>query len=135
MAKLKLFFYFLPINFFFLIYSRQPILLMEPCKHLAVMKDLCASCGADLREENAGPDKSTVSQAVVPMVHSIPELKVAPELAEKIGREDIERLLRDKKLVLLVDLDQTIVHTTNDNVPADEEVKVYFLIAKTIIWI
>lgn len=108
-------------------HCRQPILLMEPCKHLAVMKDLCASCGADLRVESINSEKSAVSQAVVPMVHSIPELKVAPELAEKIGREDIERLLRDKKLVLLVDLDQTIVHTTNDNVPADEKVNIFIL--------
>ena len=87
------------------------------------MKDLCAECGADLREEfAANPDKSSVSQANVPMVHSVPELKVTAELAEKIGKEDKERLLKDEQLVLLVDLDQTIVHTTNDNIPAELEV-------------
>lgn len=31
-----------------------------------------------------------------------------------MGRADEERLLRDRKLILLVDLDQTIIHTTND---------------------
>lgn len=51
------------------------------------------------------------------MVHSVPELKVSHKLAQKLGQEDTERLLADKKLVLLVDLDQTLIHTTNDRVP------------------
>lgn len=86
------------------------------CKHPTVMKDLCAECGADLRQEalNADGKETIITEASVPMVHSIPELKVCPELAEKIGNEDKQRLLKDRKLVLLVDLDQTIVHTTND---------------------
>ncbi|XP_076751000.1 RNA polymerase II subunit A C-terminal domain phosphatase Fcp1 [Xylocopa sonorina] len=96
----------------------QVIMTLEGCKHPTVMKDLCAECGVDLRVEGIGKeDESTkVSQASVPMVHSVPELKVCPELAEKIGKEDEQRLLSDRKLALLVDLDQTIVHTTNDNV-------------------
>lgn len=56
-------------------------------------------------------------KASVPMIHSIPELKVSEELAKKLGRADTDRLLTDRKLALLVDLDQTIIHTTNDNVP------------------
>ncbi|XP_015112781.1 RNA polymerase II subunit A C-terminal domain phosphatase isoform X2 [Diachasma alloeum] len=93
---------------------------MTGCKHPTVMKDLCAECGADLRAEVVGDGGQgrLISEASVPMVHSIPELKVCPELAEQIGKKDEERLLTDRKLALLVDLDQTIVHTTNDNVPA-----------------
>ncbi|XP_015188765.1 PREDICTED: RNA polymerase II subunit A C-terminal domain phosphatase isoform X2 [Polistes dominula] len=92
--------------------------MLEGCKHPTVMKDLCAECGVDLRIEGNGKDgENVISQAVVPMIHSVPELKVCPELAEKIGKEDVQRLLRDRKLALLVDLDQTIVHTTNDNIP------------------
>lgn len=34
-----------------------------------------------------------------------------------LGKADMERLLAHKKLVLLVDLDQTLIHTTNDNIP------------------
>ncbi|XP_039276137.1 LOW QUALITY PROTEIN: RNA polymerase II subunit A C-terminal domain phosphatase-like [Nilaparvata lugens] len=37
--------------------------------------------------------------------------------AQIIGKADEERLLKDRKLVLLVDLDQTLIHTTNDNIP------------------
>ncbi|XP_070165279.1 RNA polymerase II subunit A C-terminal domain phosphatase isoform X3 [Polyergus mexicanus] len=97
----------------------EEIALLEGCTHPTVMIDLCAECGADLRVQETGKDGNTagISQASVPMVHSVPELKVCPELAEKIGKEDEQRLLKDRKLVLLVDLDQTIVHTTNDNIP------------------
>lgn len=97
------------------------------------MKDLCAECGADLREEaeKRGGKTDAVTEASVPMVHSIPELKVCPELAEKIGKEDEQRLLQDKKLALLVDLDQTIVHTTNDNVPANIKVRFQINVSKS----
>lgn len=98
--------------------NRQGILLLESCKHNTVMKDLCADCGIDLREG----DGVVECQASISMVHSIPELKVCPELAQQIGKEDEQRLLRDNKLVLLVDLDQTIIHTTNDDV--DPNIKV-----------
>lgn len=57
------------------------------------------------------------------MIHSQPELKVTEKLAKKLGRADTDRLLKDRKLVLLVDLDQTIIHTTNDNVPSNLKVQ------------
>lgn len=53
----------------------------------------------------------------MPMVHSVADLKVTHKLAQKLGQADTKRLLQDRKLVLLVDLDQTVIHTTNDNVP------------------
>ena len=37
--------------------------------------------------------------------------------AKDLGREDQSRLTQDRKLVLLVDLDQTLIHTTNDSIP------------------
>ena len=51
------------------------------------------------------------------MIHSIPELKVSTGEAESLGKEDERRLLANRRLVLLVDLDQTLIHTTNDNIP------------------
>ncbi|XP_063700934.1 RNA polymerase II subunit A C-terminal domain phosphatase [Culicoides brevitarsis] len=89
------------------------IVSLSECSHTTVIKDMCADCGADLRHEEEG----NTSEASVPMIHSVPELKVTQELAEKLGKADTERLLGDKKLVLLVDLDQTLIHTTNDNIP------------------
>lgn len=87
-----------------------------------VMKDMCAECGADLRrlKESMAPDKKgnkQVTSASVAMIHSVPELIVSEEQALELGRQDEQRLLKHRKLVLLVDLDQTLLHTTNDNIP------------------
>ncbi|XP_022837304.1 RNA polymerase II subunit A C-terminal domain phosphatase [Spodoptera litura] len=97
---------------------------LEECRHPTVMKEMCAECGADLRTDEV----SNRDVAVVPMVHSVPELKVSEELAQKLGREDAERLLKDRKLVLLVDLDQTLVHTTNDNIPPNLKGVLHFFL-------
>ncbi|XP_067651829.1 RNA polymerase II subunit A C-terminal domain phosphatase-like [Haliotis asinina] len=93
---------------------------VEPCSHPTVMKDMCAMCGADLRSElgMAGERKETVTASVA-MVHSIPELIISEQQALELGQEDENRLLKTRKLVLLVDLDQTLIHTTNDNIPAN----------------
>lgn len=107
------------------------MLELGPCIHTTVIKDMCADCGADLRQEEssagcgggsaggtaAGGGSAATEAASVPMIHSVPELKVTHQLAQKLGKADTRRLLEDRKLVLLVDLDQTIIHTTNDNVP------------------
>ncbi|GFN89852.1 RNA polymerase ii subunit a c-terminal domain phosphatase [Plakobranchus ocellatus] len=88
------------------------------CSHPTIMKDMCAECGMDLRETLGLPgDRKTTGTATVAMVHSIPELIVSQEQAIEIGKEDENRLLKHRKLVLLVDLDQTLIHTTNDNIP------------------
>lgn len=46
--------------------------------------------------------------------------------AEQLGREDQQRLHRNKKLVLMVDLDQTLIHTTEQHCPRMSN-KVLFL--------
>lgn len=45
---------------------------LEECRHPTVMKEMCAECGADLRTDEV----TNRDVAVVPMVHSVPELKV-----------------------------------------------------------
>ncbi|XP_003219812.2 RNA polymerase II subunit A C-terminal domain phosphatase [Anolis carolinensis] len=90
---------------------------LEACSHPVVMKGLCAECGQDLtqlRSKN-GKQNMPVSTATVSMVHSVPELMVSSEQAEQLGREDQERLRRNRKLVLMVDLDQTLIHTTEQH--------------------
>ncbi|XP_017678556.1 PREDICTED: RNA polymerase II subunit A C-terminal domain phosphatase isoform X3 [Lepidothrix coronata] len=81
------------------------------------MKGLCAECGQDLTQIRSRNGKQNVplSTATVSMVHSVPELKVSSEQAEQLGREDQQRLHRNRKLVLMVDLDQTLIHTTEQH--------------------
>ncbi|KIH62336.1 BRCA1 protein [Ancylostoma duodenale] len=87
---------------------------IEPCQHAIVIKDMCATCGRDLREKNgrAGQRRED-STANVSMIHHVPELIVSDDLAKEIGSADLKNVLSSRKLVLLVDLDQTIIHTTN----------------------
>ena len=85
-----------------------------PCEHKAVMKDLCVDCGIDIRNLSEEERRNILSEATVSMVHSVPELKVRVDVAEKLGQTEQDSLLKARKLVLLVDLDQTIIHTTND---------------------
>ncbi|XP_056377351.1 RNA polymerase II subunit A C-terminal domain phosphatase isoform X4 [Hyla sarda] len=81
------------------------------------MKGLCAECGQDLTQlqNKNGKQQVPLSTATVSMVHSVPELMVSSEQAEQLGREDQHRLHRNKKLVLMVDLDQTLIHTTEQH--------------------
>ncbi|KAK7898946.1 hypothetical protein WMY93_019799 [Mugilogobius chulae] len=93
------------------------IVKVEECSHPIVMKGLCAECGQDLTQlqSSNGKQQAPISTATVSMVHSVPELMVSSEQAEQIGREDQQRLHRNKKLVLMVDLDQTLIHTTEQH--------------------
>lgn len=92
---------------------------LEGCSHPVVMKGLCAECGQDLTQlqNKNGKQHMPLSTATVSMVHSVPELMVSSEQAEKLGREDQQRLHRNRKLVLMVDLDQTLIHTTEQHCP------------------
>ncbi|XP_004462969.3 RNA polymerase II subunit A C-terminal domain phosphatase isoform X1 [Dasypus novemcinctus] len=92
---------------------------LEGCSHPVVMKGLCAECGQDLTQmlSKNGTPRGPLSTATVSMVHSVPELMVSSEQAEKLGREDQQRLHRNRKLVLMVDLDQTLIHTTEQHCP------------------
>ncbi|XP_024082343.1 RNA polymerase II subunit A C-terminal domain phosphatase [Cimex lectularius] len=103
--------------------------IAEGCSHPTVINDLCAECGADLQKEG-----SSESQATIPMIHSIPQLKVSHEQAQLIGKADTDRLIRDRKLVLLVDLDQTLIHTTHDNVPNNIKDVHHFQLSGSFHW-
>ena len=46
--------------------------------------------------------------------------------ATELGQEDLARLLRDRRLALLVDLDQTLVHTTHDDIDPNLKVSTTF---------
>ncbi|KAI0319033.1 hypothetical protein OF83DRAFT_1241216 [Amylostereum chailletii] len=93
--------------------SRPAIHVTEPCKHGIQMGGLCALCGKDMtRSDHAG--FSDASRATIQMNHSSNGPTVSFEEAQRIERETAHHLLRARKLSLIVDLDQTIVHATVD---------------------
>ena len=103
----------------------EELLSLKPCAHEVVMKDMCAACGGDLRKLHAeedttngfGPKKTLADlpmHANVQAVHSLPELRISEGEAQRAAHEEIQRLHDSRKLVLLVDLDQTVIHTTQN---------------------
>jgi RNA polymerase II subunit A-like phosphatase len=61
----------------------------------------------------AGVIDSTTT-AHIPIIHTVPQLRVSKTEAQEIAGRDEGRLLQQRKLVLIVDLDQTLIHTTVD---------------------
>lgn len=94
----------------------------DQCEHETIMKEMCCDCGADLRKEAGVPgDLNEPAIATVPVVHNILELKVSMKEAERLAKYDEQQLLRARKLVLVVDLDMTLIHTTVEPVPKDSK--------------
>ena len=51
-----------------------------------------------------------------------------------LGREDERRLLQHRRLVLLVDLDQTLIHTTNEDIQPNLKNVHHFQVNKSGPW-
>ncbi|KAH8835610.1 hypothetical protein DL96DRAFT_1574908 [Flagelloscypha sp. PMI_526] len=93
--------------------ERPILVLLEPCKHEIQYGGMCANCGKNMMiEDYLGA--SDASRASIQMNHSSMGPTVSLEVAKKLSKNDAERLQKAKKLSLIVDLDQTIVHATVD---------------------
>ncbi|KAJ1828161.1 CTD phosphatase Fcp1 [Coemansia sp. RSA 2599] len=79
-----------------------------PCSHDAVFNGLCGLCGKDVSKiDHTGiPD----SRANIDMFHDANGLKVSYSMAANLDAETRTRLWNQKKLSLVIDLDQTIIH-------------------------
>jgi RNA polymerase II subunit A C-terminal domain phosphatase len=108
-----------------------PVLVVtEPCKHGLQIAGMCANCGKDMTEfvfDSVTLFKSSFilirvdylsngasERAKIKMDHSGEGPLMSVEEAARIERENTDHLLRNRKLSLIVDLDQTILHATVD---------------------
>lgn len=87
--------------------------IIEPCSHPIQYGGLCAVCGESIEEGEE--DK----RAPISMAHGTTDLKVSSKEAEKIEKSSTSRLLEERKLSLVVDLDQTVIHVTVDPTVAE----------------
>ncbi|KAF9566917.1 hypothetical protein CPC08DRAFT_627531 [Agrocybe pediades] len=87
--------------------------VIEPCKHGMQLGGLCVICGKDMTNTDY-TGFSDASRASIQMTHSAFGPTVSLEEAQRIERETANHLLKSRKLSLIVDLDQTIVHATVD---------------------
>ncbi|KAG2211892.1 hypothetical protein INT47_004579 [Mucor saturninus] len=76
------------------------------CLHEVKFGGLCAVCGNVIQDE----EESQVDQ--IKMTHKDTGITVSLNEAKRLEQQDAKRLLEARKLSLIVDLDQTILHAT-----------------------
>ncbi|GAN04908.1 conserved hypothetical protein [Mucor ambiguus] len=76
------------------------------CSHEVIFGGLCALCGAVVDQD----EDSNATSNHIDMTHDASGVTVSKKEAERIQKEDEARLLKARKLSLIVDLDQTILH-------------------------
>jgi RNA polymerase II subunit A C-terminal domain phosphatase len=93
--------------------SAAVVSVVEPCTHAVQYGGLCAICGEPLDEKDYSEFDNN-SRAPITMSHDTSGLKVSYNEAKRIEKTSSERLLADEKLILVVDLDQTVIHAAVD---------------------
>ena len=86
----------------------------EECPHTVQYQGICTNCGKDMTEIEAGSGTSDMERAPIRMAHDTPHLTISKDEAATIDEESKRRLLAARKLSLVVDLDQTIIHAAVD---------------------
>ncbi|KAI8051333.1 hypothetical protein BDF22DRAFT_693228, partial [Syncephalis plumigaleata] len=80
------------------------------CSHELIFAGMCAYCGTTVVGQSDPNDESSF----VSISHDTSALRATRKHAEKIHQEETQRLLGERRLSLIVDLDQTIVHAWDD---------------------
>jgi RNA polymerase II subunit A-like phosphatase len=82
----------------------------ETCPHSIQFQGLCGMCGKDMTEMSWASASDDTDRAKINMIHDQTALRVSESEASKAEEELQRRLLKHRKLSLVVDLDQTIIH-------------------------
>lgn len=82
----------------------------EACGHEVQIQGMCSLCGADMTETNWASEQRDSERAMINMTHDQTGLMVSESVAQKAEHDTQKRLLKQRKLSLVVDLDQTIIH-------------------------
>lgn len=89
------------------------IAAIEYCPHSVVFSGLCAVCGEEATSGHFA-DVPNESFARLPVAYNVSTLSVTRAEAEKIATVTAQRLLRNRQLSLVLDLDHTLIHATDD---------------------
>ncbi|KAM3579041.1 CTD phosphatase Fcp1 [Umbelopsis sp. WA50703] len=116
----------------------------EPCSHAVQYNGLCAICGQDVG--GSGTEEEG-SRANINMSHNVHGLMVNRTEAERLEKENASRLLDTRRLSLIVDLDQTIIHAAfdptvgewmndenNENHPATKDIRKFVLPGSPLVY-
>ncbi|KAL6935605.1 hypothetical protein ACO0R3_000657 [Hanseniaspora guilliermondii] len=99
----------------------------EGCLHEIVYAGLCAVCGMTIDDEDQNDEKQMKSDFVnrdkdtskATLSYSNQQIKVSRSEVNRINRQHMARLKDSKKLILVVDLDQTVIHCGIDSSISD----------------
>lgn len=86
----------------------------EDCPHSIQFAGLCGMCGKDMTETSWASASNDTERAKINMIHDQNFLTVSEGVASKTEEKLQRRLLEKRKLSLVVDLDQTIIHACID---------------------
>ncbi|KAJ5918875.1 hypothetical protein N7454_010019 [Penicillium verhagenii] len=86
----------------------------EPCAHEVQFGGMCAECGKDMTEASYNTEIMDSFRAPIQMSHDNTTLTVSQREATRVEEDAKRRLLASRRLSLVVDLDQTIIHATVD---------------------
>ncbi|KAJ6021359.1 hypothetical protein N7540_006863 [Penicillium herquei] len=88
--------------------------ITEPCAHEVQFGGMCAECGKDMTESSYNTEVMDSVRAPIHMSHDNTTLTVSQKEATRVEEDAKRRLLASRRLSLVVDLDQTIIHATVD---------------------
>lgn len=94
--------------------DRPAVVVDEACQHPVQIAGLCALCGKDMTEIDWSTERAETERAPINMTHDQVGLTVSRQQALKVELELQRRLLEQRKLSLVVDLDQTVIHACID---------------------
>ena len=86
----------------------------EDCPHSIQFAGLCGMCGKDMTEIGFASATADTTRAQINMIHDQMSLKVSKDEATRVEDETQRRLLKQRKLSLVVDLDCTVIHAAVD---------------------
>jgi RNA polymerase II subunit A-like phosphatase len=90
------------------------LVVKEACGHEIQFQGMCGICGKDMTEVSWASETRDTDRAPISMVHDQTSLTVSKTQAQRTESELQKRLLQSRKLTLVVDLDQTIIHACID---------------------
>ncbi len=79
--------------------------IIQRCQHDMVWEGLCTICGIDLKYEKNKTEKYSTYMAIAP------NIQMTDQVAKQEGEVLLQKLFKNEKLILILDLDNTVIHS------------------------
>ena len=94
--------------------SEEKKLILEPCKHDTFYVNLCVKCGFKKTEQY---DNQNITKGYGFLTS---DFTYSKDKAESLEKYAVKNYLKEQKLILLLDLDNTIIHTSQIRILPEE---------------